>query len=115
MKKIYIISLILLSFCVLKINAQKDRTANIMRLALKGLEYEVKAGLNFGGVTPIPLPAEIRSLDSYNPTLAFFIEGNSTKWFNDKWGVMVGIKLENKGMKADATSGTAKINQNLSI
>ena len=29
--------------------------------ALHGLEYEFKAGVNFGGTAPLPLPQEIRS------------------------------------------------------
>ena len=36
------------------------------------------------------------------PTMLIAIEGNATKWFTNKWGVEVGIRLENKGMKTDA-------------
>lgn len=34
-----------------------------------GLEYEVNAGTSIGGASPLPLPAEIRHIDSYNPKL----------------------------------------------
>lgn len=82
--------------------AQKDRNTSLIKAALKGLEYEVKAGVSIGGVTPIPLPAEIRAIESYDPTVLFSIEGNVTKWFNDDWGLLVGLRLENKGMKTRA-------------
>ena len=69
---------------------------------MRGIEYQVKAGFSIGGVSPIPLPAEIRSIDGYNPTMLIAVEGNATKWFDDNWGLLVGIRLENKGMKTDA-------------
>ena len=41
--------------------AQVDRNETLIRSALRGLEYEVKAGISIGGTAPLPLPAEIRS------------------------------------------------------
>lgn len=82
--------------------AQDDRNPGIIKSALYGLEYEVKAGFSIGGTAPIPLPAEIRGIESYNPTIAIAIEGSATKWFNNKWGLEVGLRLENKNMKTDA-------------
>ena len=78
---------------------QKDQNWAIINSALKGLEYEVKAGLLIGGTTPLPLPAEIRNITSYNPTLLIAIEGNITKWFDKekKWGMTIGLRLDNKG------------------
>ena len=74
---ISILSLLLLVSVTL--SAQKDRNQGIIKSSLIGLEYEVKAGLSIGGTAPIPLPKEIRSIDSYNPTLQVAIEGNVTK------------------------------------
>ena len=68
MTKIYMVAL--LSFCVWITDAQDDRSATILRSAAKGLEYEVKAGFHIGGASPLPLPYEIREINSYNPTLA---------------------------------------------
>ena len=82
--------------------AQSDRTPYLIKSAFRGLQYEIKAGFGLGGVTPIPLPAEIRAIESYNPTMLIAIEGNATKWFTPRWGAEVGIRLENKGMKTDA-------------
>ena len=71
---------------------------------MKGLEYRIKAGVNIGGTSPLPLPAEIREINSYRPGAQLAIEGNIIKWFdrNRKWGGLFGIRLENKGMKTDA-------------
>ena len=59
---------------------------------------------NIGGATPLPLPQEIRALTGYNPNIYLSIEGNITKWFTKKknWGMTLGIRIENKGMEADA-------------
>lgn len=85
--------------------AQKDRSQSITRSALNGLEYEVKAGINIGGTAPLPLPEEIRSIDSYVPSLAISISGEVTKWLDiqKQWGIIVGLRLENKNMKTKAT------------
>lgn len=69
------------------------------------LVYQLRVGVNIGGVTPIPLPAEIRELNSFNPMLNISIEGNVVYWLNPSsrsWGWSTGIRLENKGMKADS-------------
>lgn len=98
------ITILVLSLVALPAFGQADRNQGIIKSALIGLEYQVKAGINIGGTAPLPLPVEIRDLASYNPTLAIAIEGNVTKWIdlNKQWGIRVGIRLENKGMKTDA-------------
>lgn len=72
---------------------------------LHGVSYNVKAGINIGGTSPIPLPQEIRSMDSYSPGLAITIEGYATKWVNTRKdiGVSLGLRLDSKSMTADAT------------
>ena len=54
---------------------------------------------------PFPLPKEIRKIDSYAPGIAIAIEGNATKWFDEKkkWGLTLGLRLENKNMTTEAT------------
>lgn len=106
MKKI----IVSLSVCIWTVLAafpasgQEDRNQGLIKSALIGLEYEVKAGLLIGGTSPLPLPVEIRDISSYNPTLAIGLEGNVLKWIDreKKWGVLLGVRLENKGMKTDA-------------
>ena len=79
-----------------------DRSSGLIRSSLKGLEYRLKAGLNVGGTSPLPLPNEIRKLNKYDPTLQIAIEGDVVKWFTPRWGLLVGARLENKGMRTDA-------------
>ncbi len=106
MKKLYF-SILLAAMTLLGVNraeAQTDRSYGIIRSALMGLHYEVKAGINLGGASPLPLPREIREIDSYSPTLCISIEGDVIKWFGEKqkWGVMLGLRMENKGMETHA-------------
>ena len=67
-------------------------------------EFEIRAGFNIGGTSPLPLPQEIRKIESYSPTIALSVEGNVTHWLdaNHTWGILTGIRWENKGMKTQA-------------
>ena len=89
---------------VVKLQAQEDRNHGIIWSALHGLEYEVRAGINVGGATPLPLPEEIRALTGYSPNVNLALEGQITKWLGKqkKWGMILGLRLENKGMEANA-------------
>ncbi len=82
--------------------AQNDRTPYLIQSDFRGIEYMIKAGISIGGVSPIPLPAEIRKIESFNPTMLIAIEGSATKWFADRFGILLGIRFENKGMKTNA-------------
>jgi hypothetical protein len=68
---------------------------------VRGLEYRLKAGFTVGGISPIPLPQEIRAINSYNPTMQIAVEADVVKWF-ERYGVLLGLRLENKAMKTDA-------------
>lgn len=96
---------LLLWGCCLSLSAQDNRNQTLINAALHGWEYEIKAGFNIGGTAPLPFPEEIRSVDSYNPTLSITLEGNMTKWLDarKRWGVTTGLRLENKGMRTKAT------------
>ncbi len=84
--------------------AQQDRNQSIRESEKKGWEYEVKAGVNIGGASPIPLPEEIREVNSFNPKFNGVVEGTVTKWLGREknWGVSTGLRIEEKGMKTDA-------------
>ena len=65
--------------------SQNERNKALIYSYLHGWEYSIKAGFSIGGTSPLPLPKEIRNIDSYAPNVAISIEGNTTKWFgNDK-------------------------------
>ncbi|MEG1088024.1 MAG: porin family protein [Bacteroidales bacterium] len=86
--------------------AQEERSESILRQYLTGLEYQVKAGFNIGGTAPLPLPPQIRSINSYSPNIAIAISGEVTKWLGEKkkFGIAVALKLENKSMSTNATT-----------
>lgn len=71
--------------------------------ASKVYEFSVKAGFNIGGTSPMGLPAEIRQINSFGPTLSLSIGGDVIRWFTPKWGVNLGLRFETKGMETDAT------------
>lgn len=102
--KIIITALLLFAF-TFTIKAQEDRSKSLMWSTLHGWEYKIKAGFNIGGTSPIPFPQEIREINSFKPAMAISIEGDATKWFGEtrKWGLTLGLRLENKGMTTDAT------------
>ena len=96
---------IALWLCTVVAHAQQERNNAVVSLAQHGWEYTVKAGFNVGGTSPLPLPREIRSIDSYNPLLCISLEGDIKKWIGTerRWGMMLGLRLENKGMETKAT------------
>ena len=102
-KKILLLCLIVIGVAA-KMQAQEDRNHGIIWSATHGLEYEVRAGINLGGTTPLPLPEEIRALTGFSPNVNLSIEGQITKWFdkNKKWGIILGLRVENKGMETEA-------------
>ncbi len=106
MNKNKLISFILLGFILtLNVYGQKERSSAIIWSQLRGLEYQIKAGFNVGGFSPLPLPAEIRSIDKYNPNLALSVSGEVAKWFgkNEEWAFIFGVTLDTKSMTTEAT------------
>lgn len=103
MRIIKSICLGILLIVTVSVFAEEKKPGALIRSTLKGLEYRIKAGVNIGGTSPLPLPPEIREIKSYRPGTQFAIEGNVIKWFEHrKWGALFGIRLENKGMKTNA-------------
>ena len=82
MKKYIIILAAMLTAGTNLLKAQSSEHKGLLWSSLHGLDYEFKAGVNIGGTSPLPLPKEIRGLDSYSPGLAITLEGNATKWID---------------------------------
>lgn len=99
MKKI-IVSLVLLAAACTGANAQSWTNRILQKTNAAGWEFGLKAGFNFGGSSPLPLPVEIREIESFNPTLGIQFAGIATKWFGPerKWGLAIGISFDNKNM-----------------
>lgn len=89
-----------LSMLPMMVMAQQDRTSTLLQSEENGWEYEVKAGVNIGGASPIPLPEEIREITSYSPKLNGVLEATVTKWLGrgKVWGISTGLRFEEKGM-----------------
>ena len=73
MKKYQSINIIvvLLFVSIFTAQAQEERNQGIIWSYLHGWEYGIKAGFNIGGTSPLPLPKEIRKIDSYAPGSQF--------------------------------------------
>lgn len=81
-----------------------DRDANLRFMTSHGWEWQINAGLNIGGATPLGMPRELRKIHSYKPGLNATIQGKVIKWWGDnrKWGTSIGLEYEEKSMKVDA-------------
>ena len=81
--------------------AQNERNESLIQSEKNGWEYEVRAGVNIGGASPMPLPKEIRKINSYSPKFNGSIAGMMTKWLNcnRNFGVTVvlGVSSMRKG------------------
>ena len=71
---------------------------------LDSLQLKARAGYNIGGTMPVPLPATIRSLDGYSLTPSFMVGADAVLPLTRQWGIMTGLRFENKGMKGDVTT-----------
>ncbi len=91
-------------FYLANANAQEASQAAKSSFFWKNTELQLRAGFSIGGDAPIPFPVEIRSIESYNPTLALALEANLTKWLDDSniWGIRTGVRVEGRGMKTRA-------------
>lgn len=86
-------------FVAVALFAQDNKSA----VTEKEWVFRIAAGYNLGGSAPLPLPREIRSIDGFNPGLNYALEGSVQKRFKGTpWGVMLGLRLETKGMETDA-------------
>jgi hypothetical protein len=65
-------------------------------------EYRMYAGYNLGGSSPLPLPAEIRSINSWNPGFAWTLGIQATRRLAPEWGVTAGLAIDVKGMNIEA-------------
>ncbi|NDV79381.1 porin family protein [Dysgonomonas sp. 511] len=69
---------------------------------LSNLEHRIVAGFNVGATAPVPLPREIRSVESYWPQFTPQLGYNVVYRFPSNWGIGTGILLDYKGMGVKA-------------
>ncbi len=68
----------------------------------KDWEFDLHAGVNLGGIAPIPFPKEIREIIKFDPKLNGFIGATATRWYSSQWGLLVGFTFEQKSMESVA-------------
>ena len=69
-----------------------------------GLQLKAHVGYNIGGTAPIGLPATIRSIDAYRLTPSVMAGADLQMSLQGNWGLMAGLRIENKAMDADVTT-----------
>ena len=73
-------------------------------LGTDSVEVKLRVGYNLGGTAPLGLPATIRSIDAFRPTASLRLGADATLSLGDQWGLSAGLLLENKGMDAEVTT-----------
>ena len=68
------------------------------------LQVRARAGWSIGATAPIGLPETIRSIDGYKLTPSFLIGADALVPLRGKWGVLAGLRFENKAMNGDVTT-----------
>lgn len=101
MKRNIILTALCIAFLsIAPIHAQKqEETENKSRFS-----YLVRAGYSIGGTAPLGIPDTIRSIDAYRLTPSFSVGGDLRISLYKNWGIMTGLRIENKAMKADITT-----------
>lgn len=66
------------------------------------IRLDATIAYNIGGTAPVGLPASIRKLNSYSLRANPDIGVNAEKPLGSRWGILIGLHFENKGMKEDA-------------
>ena len=104
MKHIIISALIAL-FAVTTAVAQDDieiDRSNVKTPFFRDVESYGRLGYNIGGNAPLPMPATIRSLNKFSLQPNLSVGVDVIKPVAKRWGVLVGLHFENKGMHIDA-------------
>lgn len=69
---------------------------------LDDVTYYGRLGYSIGGTMPMGMPASIRSLERYTLKSNVVLSVDTYKPLRGRWGMMMGLHLDNKGMKTDA-------------
>lgn len=76
---------------------------------LKGSGVIVRAGYTIGGTTPLPLPAEIRSIEAFSPKGGATVGADAYKMINKRWGVSAGVHFFYEGFSTTAEVKNYKV------
>lgn len=87
--------IILFIFTTLSTNIRADEGDD----KKKTLDWYLNLGINIGGSMPVPLPAEVRKINNYNPKINPHIGISTIYNLNKKWGIGTELSLGIKGMR----------------
>lgn len=62
-----------------------------------------RLGYSIGGTAPLDMPASIRKLNSFSPRTSISAGADLYKPLHKRWGLDIGLFIENKSMRTDAT------------
>lgn len=65
---------------------------------------KARVGYSIGGTAPLGIPATIRSIDAFRLTPSLMAGADITLPVKGQWGVMTGLRIENKAMDAEITT-----------
>lgn len=82
--------------------AQSQDSINVVSKDWTGWGYGYRLGFTIGGITPVPLPAEVREMMTFSPNGAFMQEIYGYKLFKEKFGFYFGERLAIEGMNVEA-------------
>lgn len=81
---------------------QSQDSINVVSNDWTGWGYGYRLGFTIGGITPVPLPAEVREMMTFSPNGAFMQEIYGYKLFKEKFGFYFGERLAIEGMNVEA-------------
>lgn len=70
----------------------------------ENLELKARVGYSIGGTAPLGIPATIRSIDAFRLTPSVMAGFDVNMSLQSGWGVMTGLRFENKAMDAEVTT-----------
>lgn len=65
----------------------------------KKFDIDIVLGMNIGATAPMPIPAEVRKINSYSPKFNPKLGVDLIYKINDRWGAGAGVSLDWKGMR----------------
>lgn len=73
------------------------------------VSFDVRAGISIGGISPVPLPVEIRKINSFSTDILPSFEVGMTDMLSEKWGVRTAVRFETDGMCSSANVKTYRM------
>jgi len=70
----------------------------------QGWQLKARVGYNIGGTAPLGMPATIRSIEAFHLTPNVMVGADVMLPFKNRWGLLAGLYLENKGMDGEVTT-----------